>query len=67
VKYKKSVWGLGEDEPHYSTAVEDHNYGVIYFALDNLCPPAISEALRVISCLLGLGQKYESLFIRPKK
>jgi hypothetical protein len=56
------VW---EDEPHYSATVEDHNYGVIYFALDNLCSPEISQALCGIFCLLG--QKYESLFIRPKK
>lgn len=38
---------------------------VTYFALDNLCPPEISLKFRERLCLLG--QKYLSLFIRPKK
>jgi hypothetical protein len=46
-------------------SVEDHTYDVIYFALDNLCPPEISQMLWGIFCLLG--QKCESLFMRPKK
>ena len=63
----KSVFflGGGRCDPQYSTTVEHHTYGVIYFALDSLCPPEISQMLRGIFCLLG--QKYESLFIRPKK
>jgi hypothetical protein len=66
MKARKSVWGEGRKEvPRYSTTAEDHTYGVIYFALDNLYPPEISLTFREIFCLLG--QKYESLFIRPKK
>ena len=58
-------WGGGRCDPQYSTTVEHHTNGVIYFALDNLCPPEISQMLRGIFCLLG--QKCENLFIRPKK
>jgi hypothetical protein len=61
----KRLGGGGECNPRYSIKVEDHTYGVISFALDNLCPSEISHMLRGIFCLLG--QKNESLFIRPKK
>jgi hypothetical protein len=66
VKSKKSVWGGGSSSVfNYGWRSYLWCYIYIFFALDNLCPPEISQMLRGVFCLLG--QKYESLFIRPKK
>jgi len=60
----KAFEGGEGGDPQYSTTVGDHTYGVIYFALGNLCPPKISQMLRGIFCLLD---RNTSLFILPKK